>query len=193
MDQRHTPVRATVTFDDIDLVRQLYGDRDEHLKRVARDLGVEVHARGNAVTVSGPSGPTARAERLLTELYGLLERGYPLGANDVEYALRIVNDPDAPALADVFMDTVVLSARRRPITPKSAAQKAYVDAIRKHDLVFGVGPAGTGKTYLAMAMAVGALTRKEVSRIILTRPAVEAGEKLGFLPGTLEEKVNPYL
>ncbi|HEY8368756.1 MAG TPA: PhoH family protein [Thermodesulfobacteriota bacterium] len=193
MDQRHAPVRATVTFDDIDLVRQLYGDRDEHLKRVARDLGVDVHARGNAVTVSGPSEPTARAERLLTELYGLLERGYPLSANDVEYALRIVNDPGAPPLADVFMDTVVLSARRRPITPKSAAQKAYVDAIRKHDLVFGVGPAGTGKTYLAMAMAVGALTRKEVSRIILTRPAVEAGEKLGFLPGTLEEKVNPYL
>ncbi len=193
MDQRHPPVRATVTFDDIDLVRQLYGDRDQHLKRIARELGVDVHARGNAVTVSGPSGPAARAERLLTELYGLLERGYPLGANDVEYALRIVNGPDATPLADVFMDTVVLSARRRPITPKSAAQKAYVDAIRKHDLVFGVGPAGTGKTYLAMAMAVGALTRKEVSRIILTRPAVEAGEKLGFLPGTLEEKVNPYL
>ncbi len=193
MDQRHPPPRATLTFEDLDLVKQLYGDRDQHLRRIARDVGVEIHARGNAVTVTGEPDAVARAERLLTELYGLLERGYPLTPNDVEYAIRIVSGPAAPSLASVFLDTVIVSARRRPITPKSAAQKAYVEAIRTHDLVFGVGPAGTGKTYLAMAMAVGALTRKEVARIILTRPAVEAGERLGFLPGTLEEKVNPYL
>jgi phosphate starvation-inducible PhoH-like protein len=193
VDENHPPARATLTFEDLDLVRQLYGDRDQHLKRVAREVGVEIHARGNAVTVSGEPEAVARAERFLNELYGLLARGYPLGPNDVEYAIRIASGPGAPPLADVFLDTVVVSARRRPITPKSAAQKTYVDAIRTHDLVFGVGPAGTGKTYLAMAMAVAALTRKEVARIILTRPAVEAGEKLGFLPGTIEEKVNPYL
>ncbi len=193
MDQRHPPPRATLTFEDLDLVKQLYGDRDQHLRRIAREIGVEVHARGNAVTLSGEPQAVARAQRLLTELYGLLERGYPLSPNDVEYAVRIVSGPDAPSLANVFLDTVVLSARRRPITPKSVAQKAYVEAIRSHDLVFGVGPAGTGKTYLAMAMAVASLLRKEVARIILTRPAVEAGEKLGFLPGTIEEKVNPYL
>jgi phosphate starvation-inducible PhoH-like protein len=193
VDQRQPPARATVTFDDLDLVRQLYGDRDQHLKRVAREVGVDIHARGNTVTLSGAPAATAQAERILAELYAVLERGYPLGPNDVEYAVRIASSPDAPPLAEVFLDTVVVSARRRPITPKSAAQKAYVDAIRGHDLVFGVGPAGTGKTYLAMAMGVAALLKKEVTRIILTRPAVEAGEKLGFLPGTLEEKVNPYL
>jgi phosphate starvation-inducible protein PhoH and related proteins len=193
VDQRQPPARATVTFDDLDLVRQLYGDRDQHLKRVAREVGVDIHARGNTVTLSGAPAATAQAERILAELYAVLERGYPLGPNDVEYAVRIASCPDAPPLAEVFLDTVVVSARRRPITPKSAAQKAYVDAIRGHDLVFGVGPAGTGKTYLAMAMGVAALLKKEVTRIILTRPAVEAGEKLGFLPGTLEEKVNPYL
>ncbi|HWP35650.1 MAG TPA: PhoH family protein, partial [Thermodesulfobacteriota bacterium] len=193
VDQRQSPARATVTFEDLDLVRQLYGDRDQQLKRLAREVGVDVHARGNAVTLSGEPEAVARAQRLLGELYTLLERGYPLGPNDVEYAVRLVNTPGAPSLQEVFLDTILVSARRRPVTPKSAAQKAYVDAIRTHDLVIGVGPAGTGKTYLAMAMAVAALTRKEVARIILTRPAVEAGERLGFLPGTLEEKVNPYL
>src|SRR5262249_40025766 len=127
------------------------------------------------------------------QLYGLIEQGYPIYASDVEYALRIVSSDRTTRLRDIFLDTVFISASRHTITPKSVAQKAYIDAIRNYDIVFGVGPAGTGKTYLAMAMAVAELMKNNFTRIVLCRPAVEAGEKLGFLPGDLAEKVNPYL
>jgi phosphate starvation-inducible PhoH-like protein len=125
-------------------------------------------------------------------MYSILEKGYTLDPADIELAARIV-DEGKIRLADVFLDTVCVSTRKRIIAPKSIAQKVYIESIRRHDIVFGIGPAGTGKTYLAMAMAVSAFVNKEVNRIVLTRPAVEAGEKLGFLPGDLSQKVDPYL
>ena len=130
---------------------------------------------------------------LLQELSSLLQNGFPLRPADIEYAERILRSDPSARLADIFLDTLVTSSRNRAIAPKTLAQKKYADAIRSNDVVFGIGPAGTGKTYLAMAMAVAYLQKKEVSRIVLVRPAVEAGEKLGFLPGDIAEKVNPYL
>ncbi len=127
------------------------------------------------------------------DLYDLLKRGYPIYVGDVEYAIRILRADRNVDLKDIFLDTVYISAHKRIISPKSLNQKAYIEAIRAHDIVFGIGPAGTGKTYLAMAMALAALMKNQVTRMVLCRPAVEAGEKLGFLPGDLAEKVNPYL
>jgi phosphate starvation-inducible PhoH-like protein len=123
----------------------------------------------------------------------LLRSGYPVLAQDVQYTIRILQDKESASVKEIFLDTVYISAMKRRISPKSLNQKRYIEAMRTHDIVFGVGPAGTGKTYLAMAMAVAALMNQEFIRIVLTRPAVEAGEKLGFLPGDLAEKVNPYL
>lgn len=172
---------------------RLFGEGGENVKRFEKKLGVAINTRGSLVTIQGESEKVEVAERLILELYDLLERGYPLYPHDLEYAIRMVSKDKDVRLSDVFMDTVYISFRKKVIAPKSIAQKRYIDAIRKHDIVFGIGPAGTGKTYLAMAMAVAALTSKEVDRIILTRPAVEAGEKLGFLPGDLAAKVDPYL
>ena len=132
-------------------------------------------------------------DHLLGQLDQLIQRKYPLGLEDVEQASKVLlADPDAD-LKEIFLDTVYVTSRNRPVTPKGFNQKAYIEAIRKFDIVFGIGPAGTGKTYLAMAMAVAALVERKVKRIVLCRPAVEAGEKLGFLPGDLAEKVSPYL
>jgi phosphate starvation-inducible PhoH-like protein len=187
----HAPGR--VHFDDPGAVKLLFGENDGHLKIIERSVGVKIHARGNAVSVSGDPIKVQLTEKLLAELYDLVRRGHPLYSNDIVSAVRILSGNHAARLKDIFLDTVYISARRRLITPKSLAQKRYIDAIRGHDIVFSIGPAGTGKTYLAMAMGVAALTKKEVERIILARPAVEAGEKLGFLPGDMQEKVNPYL
>jgi phosphate starvation-inducible PhoH-like protein len=133
------------------------------------------------------------ALRTLTGLYNLIEAGFPIYPQDVDYALRIISADPSANLKDIFLDTVFVTANKRVVTPKSLAQKLYIEAIRHHDIVFGIGPAGTGKTYLAMATAVARLAAGDVKRIVLTRPAVEAGERLGFLPGDLYEKVNPYL
>ena len=145
------------------------------------------------MTVDGPEAEVRLAQRALLELYELLRLGYPVLAQDVQYTIRILQDKESASVKDIFLDTVYISAMKRRISPKSLNQKRYIEAMRTHDIVFGVGPAGTGKTYLAMAMAVAALMNQEFIRIVLTRPAVEAGEKLGFLPGDLAEKVNPYL
>ena len=134
-----------------------------------------------------------RATRMLEELSGLLEKGFDLRPTDIEYAERILRMDESAKLTEIFLDTVTVSARNKAISPKTLAQKAYLDAMRRNDVVFGIGPAGTGKTYLAMAMAVALLKKKEISRIVLVRPAVEAGEKLGFLPGDIQAKVDPYL
>jgi len=159
---------------------------------VGSRLGVQVGLRGGQLTVTGDDpARLALAERLLRELYGLLEEGFPLHLEDVDQAVKLVGQ--GVALREVFGHTVFVSARHRVITPKGLAQKRYVQAIRDQDIVFGIGPAGTGKTYLAMAMAVAFLVERKVKRIVLTRPAVEAGERLGFLPGDIAEKVNPYL
>ena len=171
----------------------LFGHHDLHLKLIEEDLGVRMSARGDEVAIEGAPDAVRRAERILTEVAALTVEGYDLRAEDVTLALKASRgNQDAP-LKDLLLSTVPIATKKRLVVPKSATQKAYIEAIQKFDLVIGIGPAGTGKTYLAMAMAVAALTRKEVSRIILARSAVEAGEKLGFLPGDMYAKVNPYL
>jgi len=180
-------------FDDIGIVKILCGEHDGNLKTIARELGVLMRARGNRIMIKGDDERARSARTFLQDLYFLIESGFRMQHSDVIHALKIIAQDEPVHLKDVFLDTVVLSSRGRTVTPKSLAQKLYVEAIRTHDIVFGIGPAGTGKTYLAMAMAVAAFLQKKVDRIILTRPAVEAGEKLGFLPGDLAEKINPYL
>ena len=178
---------------DNDGARTLAGGRSENLKLIEQRFGVLIGQRGNVFLISGEPEKVALAEKLLGQLNQLIQRKYPLGLEDVEQASKVLlADPDAD-LKDIFLDTVYVTSRNRPVTPKGFNQKAYIDAIRKFDIVFGIGPAGTGKTYLAMAMAVAALVERKVKRIVLCRPAVEAGEKLGFLPGDLAEKVSPYL
>ncbi len=180
-------------FADARLFRELLGQHDEHVKALERQVGVRIDVADSTLTLHGDPLETELVSRVLLQLYGLLESGYPIYPSDVDYALRILSSDRNAKLRDIFLDTVFISAHKRVITPKSVAQKEYIDAIRNFDIVFGIGPAGTGKTYLAMAMAVAELMKNSFSRIILTRPAVEAGEKLGFLPGDLAEKVNPYL
>jgi phosphate starvation-inducible protein PhoH and related proteins len=178
---------------DNDGARTLAGGRSENLKLIELRFGVRIGQRGNVFLVSGDPDKVARATSLLAQLNELIQRKYPLGLEDVEQASKVMlADPNAD-LKDIFLDTVYVTNRNRPVTPKGFNQKTYIDAIRKFDIVFGMGPAGTGKTYLAMAMAVAALVERRVKRIVLCRPAVEAGEKLGFLPGDLAEKVSPYL
>ncbi len=182
-----------VEFDDDARVRALCGGHNENLKLIERRLGVTLGHRGAHLYVAGEASAVAFAGRLLRELYDLLGAGYHLYAEDVEQAIKVLSAGEPGGLKDVFLDAVFVSSRRRTIAPKGFGQKRYVEAIRTHDIVFGIGPAGTGKTYLAMAMAAASLVEKRVKRIVLTRPAVEAGEKLGFLPGDIAEKVNPYL
>ncbi|QTA91228.1 PhoH family protein [Desulfonema magnum] len=185
--------KTKVTFSDIELSRQLFGEHNDNLRKIAESVGVTIHARGNTVFIQGDSIAASLAQNVLRQLYGLLKSGYPVYPNDIDYAVRALSKDDRIQLKEIFMDTVYITSKKRAITPKSQAQKEYIDAMRKFDIVFGVGPAGTGKTYLAMAMAIAAFSKGLVSRIILTRPAVEAGEALGFLPGDLTEKVDPYL
>ena len=171
----------------------LFGKGGDNVRRVEELLEVKVGTRGSAVTIQGDPSRIKLAERLLLDLYALLEKGYHFSEPDIDYALRIIVDGEDVDLADIFMDTVYESYKKRNIAPKSIAQKGYLDAIRSSDVVFGIGPAGTGKTFLAIAAAARALANKEVDRIILTRPAVEAGESLGFLPGDMAAKIDPYL
>ena len=180
-------------FDDPRLFSELLGQQDGHIRTIEQALGVRIGVNGSALKISGAHEEQALAGKLLGELYDLLKRGYPIYSGDVEYSIRILRADRDAELKDIFLDQVYISAHKRIISPKSLNQKAYVEAIRRHDIVFGIGPAGTGKTYLAMAMALAALMKNQVTRMVLCRPAVEAGEKLGFLPGDLAEKVNPYL
>jgi phosphate starvation-inducible protein PhoH and related proteins len=183
----------SLIFSNNEMARQLFGERNHHLEIISKAAGVDIHARGNKVFIAGDTDGKELAENVLNQLYGLLKEKYPIYAPDVDHAISILCADARAKLKDIFLDTVYITAKKRHITPKSLSQKEYIDAIRTHDMVFGIGPAGTGKTYLAMAMAVEALSKSKVSRIILTRPAVEAGETLGFLPGDLAEKVDPYL
>ena len=175
------------------LAHALFGQQNRHLKQIERLTGVRVSSKGTTAVLEGAADMVTRAARMLEELSGLLEKGFDLRPTDIEYAERILRMDESAKLTEIFLDTVTVSARNKAISPKTLAQKAYLDAMRSNDVVFGIGPAGTGKTYLAMAMAVALLKKKEISRIVLVRPAVEAGEKLGFLPGDITEKVNPYL
>jgi phosphate starvation-inducible protein PhoH and related proteins len=182
-----------VSFDDNKQIQLLAGEQNSNLKIIEKQLDVRVHLRGNQFTISGPKAGTEIAERLLNELADLIRGGYPLYGSDVLFALQILSDNINRRLKDIFLDQVFIASNKKTISPKSIRQKEYIEAIRSYDIVFGIGPAGTGKTYLAMAMAVAAMAKEFVRRIVLVRPAVEAGEKLGFLPGDLAEKVNPYL
>lgn len=182
-----------IEFPDNTVTQSLLGEHSGNARRLEKLTKVSIHIRGNVLSVRGNSETVDFVCNLLEQLYRIVEKGYPVYAADVDYAHRILSGDTRVDLERIFLDTVFISSKKKIITPKSIAQKQYLDAIRKHDIVFGIGPAGTGKTYLAMAMAVSELFSKKVSRIVLTRPAVEAGEKLGFLPGDLAEKVNPYL
>jgi phosphate starvation-inducible PhoH-like protein len=186
-------VQEKIIFEDIDRLPALFGEHDRNIKLIEKLAAVKVHVRGNAISVTGDAPVSRLIHNLLGQLYNIIGKGYPVYPVDIEYAYRILSGNETADLERIFLDTVFISSKKRVITPKSIAQKSYIDAIRHSDMVFGIGPAGTGKTYLAMAMAISALLDKKVSRISLARPAVEAGEKLGFLPGDLSEKVNPYL
>ena len=183
----------SLIFEDNDVLKILFGERDSNVRTVEEKVGVNIHVRGNQITISGEEVKVSLAAKVLTEIYEVIKSGYSVYPVDIAFALRILRHNPSVNLKDLFLDNIPIATKRRFITPKSVNQKRYIDAIQKHDIVVSIGPAGTGKTYLAMAMAIAVLMNKEVERIILTRPAVEAGEKLGFLPGDILEKVNPYL
>ncbi len=192
-DENSNNKQMKLTFSDLNLSRQLFGEQNNNLKRIAEAVDVTINARGNTIFINGDSIASKLAQNILLQLYGLLEDKYPIYPNDIDYAIRVLSEDDRAKLKNIFLDTVYITSKKHSIAPKSKTQKEYIDAMRSYDIVFGIGPAGTGKTYLAMAMAVAALSKGVVNRIILTRPAVEAGEALGFLPGDLAEKIDPYL
>src|SRR3954453_19805623 len=188
------PVRAIskITVPDPHVMVRLLGAGDEILKLVERSVQSDVHVRGNEITITGVAADNALAERIFSELIELVRKGETLTPDTVRRTVGMLQQNTSERPADV-LTLNILSRRGRTIRPKTLGQKRYVDSIDQHTIVFGIGPAGTGKTYLAMAKAVQALQAKQVNRIILTRPAVEAGERLGFLPGTLYDKIDPYL
>ena len=182
-----------ISFTDNNLLRSLLGEHDRNIKLLENFEAVKISVHGNLLSIAGEQVAVDLVHNLILQLYALLEKGYPIYPADIDYAHRILSSNGSTNLEKIFLDTVFISSKKRSITPKSIVQKTYIDLIRNYDIVFAIGPAGTGKTYLAMAMAVSALLDKKVNRIVLARPAVEAGERLGFLPGDLAEKVNPYL
>ncbi len=191
--QRPTPAdaqgasTATMDFDDNGLAQQLFGFHNVNLVRLEQHLDVAIHSRGNALTISGDEASVRAAQSVLSGLYRRLQQDLVVGEEEVEAAVRMVE------LGELEATDLVIRTRKRHISPRTPTQADYVRAIDKYDLVFGLGPAGTGKTYLAVAKAVEQLIKGEVDRIVLSRPAVEAGEQLGFLPGDMREKVDPYL
>ena len=187
-----TSLSVTISVPD-EGIETLFGSRDENLKQLERCCDIQIRTDGHELLVTGSALNIQRAERIVDGLVGLLRDGYHFSRDDVRRAAVLVGQDLHVDLRDFFVKGPLRVSDKRQITPKSVNQKKYLDAIDQHDVVFGIGPAGTGKTYLAMAQAVAYLTSKRVRRIILARPAVEAGEKLGFLPGDLQEKVNPYL
>jgi len=186
-------IKRDITLDDNTTALLLYGDLNKNLTVLEEGTGVSIRVRGSQLTVSGPKHEVDLAVSAIDKLHGLVRAGYPVYPSDVAYALRILQASPKANLKDIFLDKVYITAEQKVVSPKSINQKLYIDNIRTNDIVFGIGPAGTGKTYLAVAMAVSAFVGKQVRSIILARPAVEAGERLGFLPGDLAQKVNPYL
>lgn len=187
------PYSCTLRFSKPDALREVVGELGNHLKAIGKVLDVALAQRGSEITVLGEQEPVQRATVLLGQFEAIASTGYNLTTRDVEQSARLLLHESDANLVELFGDTVHIGVGNRRIHPRTLNQRVYINAIRNHDLVFGVGPAGTGKTYLAVAMALGALFRNEVKRIIISRPAVEAGEKLGFLPGDMVDKVDPYL
>jgi len=198
MDRRLYPhamktAAVSITIENELSLPSLFGEMDKNLRLIENTYGVMLHARGNKIQIEGEEKSVAKVEHLIKQLAVMLEQGIISHQDDVSSAIHAYASNPSAALKDIFQKAIPVSSRKRPVAPKNETQRRYIEAIKQFDIVFGIGPAGTGKTYLAMATAVSALLRREVSRIILVRPAVEAGEKLGFLPGDLYEKVNPYL
>jgi phosphate starvation-inducible protein PhoH and related proteins len=188
-----TLASANIEIDNPKVLQALAGPHSQLLREVARVSGALVNVRGNTLLLSGEQSSIDVASRFLLGAMDLISNGVALGTEDVARSLRNLREDPNTSLGTLLDETIIVSGKTRPIVPKGPVQREYISKIRTHDLTFGVGPAGTGKTYLAMAMAARALIQRQVKRVILTRPAVEAGEKLGFLPGDLIEKVNPYL
>lgn len=184
---------ARVRIADNAEAMNLFGKYDSNLKLIEENFDVRLVSRGEEITVQGPAGEVAKVESLFENLLGVLRAGTFLSAQDLRYAIKLAREGQRPDLKEVFADVIFITHRGKQIRSKTHGQQEYVEAVRRCNLVFGIGPAGTGKTYLAVALAVAAYKNREFSRIILTRPAVEAGERLGFLPGDLEQKVHPYL
>ncbi|THB73603.1 MAG: PhoH family protein [Desulfobulbaceae bacterium] len=182
-----------ISFESNDHAATLFGDLNKNVQIIENGSAVTINVRGSTAVVSGPGHDVTIAVSLLEQLYGLIGTGYPVYTSDFAFGLKILQSEPGAKLEKIFLDKVYVTTRNRIISPKTPNQKKYIDSIRNNDIVFGIGPAGTGKTYLAVAMAVSMLMNNEVRSIILTRPAVEAGEKLGFLPGDLAQKVDPYL
>jgi phosphate starvation-inducible PhoH-like protein len=183
----------SVQIDNFQYMMELFGNFDENVKMIEDSLKVDIIARGNEVKIKGDEERVKLAEKLINNLIGMLQKGEQLDAQSISYAIGLVMAGHEEKIKDLGSEVICLTHRGKQIRSKTLGQKNYIEAMKKCDIVFSIGPAGTGKTYLAIAMAVSAMRNREVSRIILTRPAVEAGEKLGFLPGDLQDKVDPYL
>jgi len=182
-----------LTFQNLALTRELFGHHNHNLDKICEALNVTINTRGNSLLVSGKPEDINRAEKLIKELYHLLEGNFSLEEADIDAAINTIKNNNNSHLKKIFLTTVYKTVRNKAITPRNPAQQKYVEAIQNNDLLISIGPAGTGKTYLAMAMAMAAFSKGDIKKIILTRPAVEAGEALGFLPGDLAQKINPYL
>lgn len=186
-------LERSIDFADQEEAYALLGEHDAYLQLLRESFDCQFHSRGGTLTIMGEAGEVTPATQLMQELQYLYRQGTRITTHEVRYGIRLVREGRAGDLHGLFGDTILVTARGRQVRPKTLGQRRYLEQIRHHDITFGIGPAGTGKTYLAVVMAVAALRTKEVNKIILTRPAVEAGERLGFLPGDLQDKVDPYL
>lgn len=182
-----------VEFQNLGLTRDLFGHQNINLNKICEAFDVKINSRGNSLLINGDSQNVAQAEKLLHQFYQLMENNFCFSDADFDAAINTVKQNTQAHLKDIFLTTVYKTVKNKAITPRNPAQQKYVEAILRNDILFSIGPAGTGKTYLAMALAMAAFSRGEVKKIVLTRPAVEAGEALGFLPGDLAQKINPYL
>jgi len=182
-----------LTFQNLELTRELFGHHNHNLDKICEAFKVKIDTRGNALLVSGDSQNVDLAEKLIFQLYHLIENKFTFGEADLDAAINTIKNNNDSQLTDLFSNTIFKTVKNKAITPRNPSQQTYAQAIHKNDILISIGPAGTGKTYLAMAMAMAAFSKGEVRRIVLTRPAVEAGEALGFLPGDLAQKINPYL
>lgn len=186
-------LEENISFADHQEAYALLGDRDEHLRVLIENFDCRFVSRGDELEISGEAAEVSRAAKIMRELQYLYRQGTAITMHEVRYSVGLVKGGKGEALHALFSDTILVTSRGRHVRPKTLGQRVYLDAIRANSITLGIGPAGTGKTYLAVVMAVAALRNREVEKIILTRPAVEAGERLGFLPGDLQDKVDPYL